>query len=465
MRRVSEPEWPVLHAILAQGQSEPTHRQLAELSGVSQRAVGNVISDFRAARLVEGGRPAKLGPGLGLCVGISLGAESLRGVVLDANGDCFCEVEDDLTPEQLLSSPRVLLKRMGQITARVLGAALDEPRLWGPTKRELRLLGVAAALPFPLDRSKRPVGRTLRDGGWRRKDPETGRALSLPQQMASALGEPFTVARCHALNDVSAAALAVSFRNGRAQAGNPSDDQWKVELVIRVGGSLGAATIVVAPHSEERLSFIDSRLIEGTNGLAGELGHLPIGRKLIEEINSKSHGDLAKMDFDGWQCSCGRSHHLEAFASGRAVVRRLQASGMSVPEDGRGRMSMLRAALEEPDELQVGAVTDIGRILGRALAGPILMLDPYRITITGSLATEPLVDGIGRERDLWANAIKDAVTVEQKGGSAGRFVGAQGAALAVIRRAVYRGFLDRRVVPTTIRFGDKDLTKLLARNR
>lgn len=85
-------------------------------------------------------------------------------------------------------------------------------------------------------------------------------------------------------------------------------------------------------------------------------------------------------------------------------------------------MSMLRAALEgEPDDVQIAAVTDVGRLIGRALAGPILMLDPYRITITGSLATSYLVDGVSRERDMWANAIKDSVKVEPREGRSGRF--------------------------------------------
>jgi predicted NBD/HSP70 family sugar kinase len=221
-------------------------------------------------------------------------------------------------------------------------------------------------------------------------------------------------------------------------------------------------TILLAPHNQRRLSFIDSLLVEGTNGLAGELGHLAIGRRLIEDINAASHDDLAPMSYDDWTCVCGAHHHLQAFASGAAVVKRLQASGYAIPRDDRGSASVLREFLEgNPDDLQIHAMRDAGRILGRALAGPILMLDPYSISVTGSLASEHLVDGIRRERDMWAHAIKDTVKVSHREGPLSEFIGVRGAALAVMRGAVYRRFFDRRsALPETFPFRSSDLRKL-----
>src|SRR6185312_209678 len=145
--------------------------------------------------------------------------------------------------------------------------------------------------------------------------------------------------------------------------------------------------------------------------------------------------------------------------SGEALVRRLQASDYAIPTDARGRASLLRALLDgDGDELQAHAVRDVGRILGRALAAPILMLDPHSITVTGSLATPYLVDGIGRERDTWANAIRDTVRIDFAGGERGAYAGVRGAALAVLRRVVYRDSLDRRRAGASpMRFGPEEL--------
>jgi len=463
--RTNVPRWPVMHAILAQGATSPTHEWLAEVARVDPRTVSNVIRQMRDQRLVLGGHPARLGPGLGLTLGMSVGAESLRGCLVDANGDLTHQMEDEPAPDQLEEPPDHLLRRLRSLAARVLTSAMEDETLRAtPGKKSLRLLGVAAAWPCPVDRDKLPAGKILRDGLWRQRESTNGNVISLPEHVANAFGGQFTLARCHALNDVNAGALSVAFDDSRAAARESENDRWRVAIVIRIGGGLGASTIIMAPHRRNRLSFIDSRLIEGANGLAGELGHLPIGRRLIEDLNKANpYKELAPISYDDWPCSCGRRHHLEAFASGAALVRRLQASGYEIPIVERTQHSMLRSSLgPDADEVHVYALRDIGRILGRAMAGPILMLDPYSITITGSLATEHLIEGIRRERDLWANAINDSVRLEQTGGLPGRFECARGAALAVIRRYVYREFLDAksRHLPQSINIGPADVEAL-----
>jgi predicted NBD/HSP70 family sugar kinase len=463
--RTNDPSWPVLQAILAQGAVLPTHDLLAETARVSERTVANVVSKLGAHRVVRGGHPAQLGPQLGLVLGISLGAESLRGALVDANGDLFCEDEDDPTRGQHELRPDVLFSRIREMAARVLEKGLADSRLHAPSNGVLSLLGVSVAWPIPLDRAKQPVGRILRDGGWRKLPGGEGPPPSLPQQTAAALGGVFTDDQCHAVNDASAAAIAVAFDESRRRARDPDDDRWRMALVLRIGGAIGAGTIILAPHARSRLSFIDSLLIEGANGLAGELGHLPIGRTLIEDLNNASPQDLADMDYDEWRCSCERTHHLDAFTSGAALVRRLKASGYAIRDDARADTSYLRAIMDgEPDEIQAHAVQDVGRILGRALAGPILMLDPHNVTLTGSLASEYLVEGIRRERDHWANAIKDSVAISYVDRDDGRFIAAKGAALAVIRRAVYRLYLDRRgQLPSVVRVDRAALERLRAR--
>ena len=449
MARTNAPRWPVMHAILAQGATSPSHERLAEVARVDPRTVSNVIKDMREQRVVLGGRPAQLGPGLGLALGLSVGAESLRGCLVDANGAIKHQLEDEPTPGQLAEPPQHLLHRLRSLAARVLVSAMEDETLWATSSdKSLRLIGVATAWPGPIDRGKRPLGKVLRDGLWRNREATTGDVQPLTERVARIFGRPFTPAQFHALKDVSAAALSVAFDESRESARERDDNRWRVALVIRVGGGLGAGTVILAPRCQRRLSFIDSRLVEGTNGLAGELGHLPIGRRLITDLNAANpHDELAPISYDEWSCSCGRKHHLEAFASGAALVRRLQASGYDIPMERRTQQSMLRSSLgAEADDIYVQALRDIGRILGRAMTGPILMLDPYSITFTGSLATEHLIEGVRRERDQWGNAIIDSVRLEQCGGLPGRFICARGAALAIIRRYVYREFMDGKAL-------------------
>lgn len=456
-----------MQALLAQGEIDPTHSRLEEVSFVPTRTISKVLKEARPAGLLVGGHPAHFGPGLGLVLGVSLGTESLRAALIDCNGMLHCMREAPRDPMQLAAAPRVLLSRIRSLVIEVLDAGLAHEDLRVPGEKSLHLLGLSVAWPLPVDRAKRVRGKALRDGTWRRRDPKTRKSKPLPEFLSESLAPPFLTERCHSLNDASAAALGVAFRKSRRRATESGkDNQWRVGLVIRMGGTLGAGTVLMAPHSPDRLSFIDSLLVEGTNGLGGALGHLPIGRRFIEDLNEACEvEDLAEIDYDRWKCSCGRRRHLDAFASGSAVVRRLKASGYDIPAEREGVANLLGEITgDEPDEGVVHALTDIGRILGRALTGPILMLDPYSITITGSLACEQVVEGMRRERDKWANAIDDKVQIGYLDENDAPYISVLGAGLAVIRRLVYRNYLDKRGKSLeTFKFGARDLSRLRKR--
>jgi predicted NBD/HSP70 family sugar kinase len=444
MGRVNSPAVPVLQTILAQGHRELSHRQLADVGGFSERSVSNVLRDLGPRGLMTGGHPAKLGPGLGLCLGISVGRESLRAALIDANGDVHKPVSRSPFRRQLEKSPKVILKRIKRIADDVLAQGLADPALWPSDQPGLNLLGVSVAWPSPLDRAGRPRGSALKDGAWFAPVRDTGQIPTLQERVAAALGPPFTPEHVYAVNDANAHALAVVFRGSRLRAGEQETDQWRVVLVVRVSGGLGAATMLSAPHTERRLSFIDSKLIAGTNGLAGELGHLPVDKQVIVERNRDCPAGLVKFKYERAECSCGEGrHHLEAFASADALMSRLEASGMAVPHGTRGETSLVRSIFSgEVPAIYEHARTDVGRILGRTLANPILMLDPYSITLTGSLASEELRKGVLLERGMWRSAIGDDVRVNFLSGEANVYAGVRGAALAMIRNFVYRQMGD-----------------------
>jgi glucokinase len=106
--------------------------------------------------------------------------------------------------------------------------------------------------------------------------------------------------------------------------------------------------------------LVDGRLLRGINHLAGEFGHLTVDT-------------IAR-------CSCGKVGHLEALAAGPALNARYLAAG--------GTASSFQAAIEgsAPDPVTRRVIWEGGRILGRAIAGPVLTLDADLVVLGGGVA-------------------------------------------------------------------------------
>lgn len=213
-------------------------------------------------------------------------------------------------------------------------------------------------------------------------------------------------------------------------------------MAIRLQGGIGAGTMKVAKHNPRdadngpsRLAFLDSSLIVGTAGFAGEIAHLPISDSIIDSINADRPDGLAPMNRS--DCSCGQPDHLEGVASARALMHRLIDSGYEL-DLGQANAPQVTALLEQPDVVVTRALHDIGRLIGRALASPILMLDPARITLTGYLARDTVVEGIVREQHSWSTSVSSSVKVQALSGGPLEPVELRGAALAMFRRRLYR---------------------------
>ena len=142
------------------------------------------------------------GPGAGLVVGVSVGAENVRAVIVDANGWEHHPYQSDHLPGQLAQEPSVVLGRIRTAVAEVLEKAFQEsPGLL--VEGELPLLGCAVAWPTPVDRERKPAGHALAHNGWRSLQP-------LDQRVEVALG--IEGSRTYALNDAHAAAIAIAHR-------------------------------------------------------------------------------------------------------------------------------------------------------------------------------------------------------------------------------------------------------------
>ena len=179
------------------------------------------------------------------------------------------------------------------------------------------------------------------------------RDVPLADDVEEALGLPTFLDR-----DTNVAALGeAAFGAGRGQP-----DFIYLTVSTGVGGSI----------------VTDGRLFHGPDGMAGELGHVPV-------------------DLDGPRCGCGGRGHLEAVASGRALAREARRSV------GAGTSPFLasRAEIVGVDELSArdvaagedardptcAALMDRARrAIATACVGYVNAFNPHRIIVGGSIA-------------------------------------------------------------------------------
>lgn len=107
--------------------------------------------------------------------------------------------------------------------------------------------------------------------------------------------------------------------------------------------------------------MVDGKLLRGTRGFAGELGHVPVRP-------------------DGPRCPCGGRGCLEQYAGEEAVLR---TAGL---EPGEDRVGLLAQHAADGDEDVRGALREAGEALGIALTGAVNLLDPEAVVLGGALA-------------------------------------------------------------------------------
>lgn len=159
--------------------------------------------------------------------------------------------------------------------------------------------------------------------------------------LRAAFGGPVLV-----VNDAEAGAMA----EHAARAGDGVRD------LVYVTVSTGVGAAVVA----------DGRVVHGSHGLAGEIGHMTVA--------------------DSGLCSCGGIGHVEAVASGTAIAFRAAREGLIV--DGARAPSALAVAraAEEGDPVARRILAEAGDALGRALAMTALCVDPEVICLGGGVS-------------------------------------------------------------------------------
>ncbi|WAL93625.1 ROK family transcriptional regulator [Streptomyces sp. Je 1-369] len=316
----------VMHAVATHG---PLSRAaVASRIGLTRAAVSTLVDELiRAGLLDELGpeRPGRVGrPGSALAVsalgpvgiGAEVGVDHLAVCAVDLRGAIRARVQRRSANRD--RSPAPVLKELAVLVSQVCARARQEG---------LSPAGLAVAVPGLVARDTRTVVRAP-NLGWH--DIDLSRHLS---------GElPLTVD-----NEANFGALAELWLGEESP-----EDFLHVSAEIGIGAAL----------------VVDGRLLRGTRGFAGELGHVPVRP-------------------DGPACPCGGRGCLEQYAGEGAVLR---AAGLDSGDPGGERGEVLAERAAAGDEAARRALGEAGTALGIALTGAVNLLDPRAVVLGGALS-------------------------------------------------------------------------------
>ncbi|MEU7965076.1 ROK family transcriptional regulator [Streptomyces sp. NPDC049097] len=313
----------VMHTVSAEG---PLSRAaVASRIGLTRAAVSTLVDELiRTGLLEELGpeRPGRVGrPGSALTVsgrgpagiGAEIGVDHLAVCAVDLRGAVRARAVRHGTNRG--RPPQPVLGELTALVGRVVAEA-EREGLWPA--------GLAVAVPGLVARDARTVVRAP-NLDWH--DLDLGPLL--PARL------PLTVD-----NEANFGSLAELWL-GEA---TPRD-------FLHVSAEIGIGGAVV----------VDGRLLRGTHGFAGELGHVPVRP-------------------DGPECACGGRGCLEQYAGEEAVLR---AAGLP---PGQDRVGLLAERAAQGDTEVRGALGEAGTALGIALTGAVNLLDPQAVVVGGALA-------------------------------------------------------------------------------
>lgn len=365
---------------LLETESTLSRAQLMRRTGLSRSTVSSLVSDLIDEGLVQEqeirretpagrrGRPPvmlRLTEPSGVVVGIDVGHRHIRVAIAGLDGGFLGEDEVRLEVDD---SSTAALNRVAEMVDALLAAG-------GLTREDVRAAGMG--IPGPVDRDGRMTSSIL--PRWRGVQPA--------QEVATRIGVMPQVD-----NDAHMGAL------GELSRGAARGRQFVIYLKASTG--LGAGIIV------------EGRLVRGTTGIAGEIGHVQV-------------------DEAGVVCRCGSRGCLETEVSAPQLVTLLQpAYDEPLNVD---RMLVLAA---QGDAGVVRVLADAGRRIGRTVADLCNALNPELIVVGGALgASSALRAGIRDSVDRHAQPNASTV-VEVVGGELGdraEITGAVAVALALVR--------------------------------
>lgn len=328
---------------LVHAEARPSSRgQITEALDVSRSKVSGEVSRLMELGLLaeeglaesDGGRRSTLlsiPRSAGLIAAIDLGATSIDVALTTLGGEIVARKGE---PADIKDGPKPILRRVKEM----LGELVEEQ---GTHPDEV--LGIGVGVPGPVEQAAGVLRSPPIMPGWDR--------FPIRSAFAGEYAAPVFVD-----NDVNVMALGEHWGG----VGRGVDNL----LFIKVGTGIGGGIIA------------DGRLYRGTQGCAGDIGHICV-------------------DPNGPVCTCGNLGCLEAMAGAPAIVLEAERRARE------GRSPVLAEILEEKGELtavDVGRAAGLGdyealqvvrrsgRLIGQVLATLVSVLNPSLIVIGGGVS-------------------------------------------------------------------------------
>ncbi len=316
--------------------------EMAEVLGVSRSKVslevgrlidlGLLMEDGLAES--DGGRRSSLlriPRSAGLIACVDLGATSTDVALATLGGEMLAHRGE---PSDLKDGPRVVLDRARELLAGLLLEGGSEPR---------DVLAVGVGVPGPVEQASGLLKSPPIMPGWD--------GFPIRSVFANEYATPVFVD-----NDVNVMALG----EHRGGVGKGVDNV----LFVKMGTGIGGAIIA------------DGRLYRGTQGCAGDIGHICA-------------------DPEGPVCPCGNRGCLEAMAGAPAIAAKAERCARSDASEVLRQMLEERGGLDARDVGAAAALGDhhaldiireSGRIVGGVLATLVSTLNPSLVIVGGGVA-------------------------------------------------------------------------------
>jgi glucokinase len=335
----------------------------------------------------DGGGDVVAGACPPLWLGVDVGGTNIKWGLVDDGGRVLLR---DHLPTYADQPPALAIHRVvSAIDARLA------TRNW----RRSDVQGIGLATPGTMDIPSGMILEPPNLPGWRH--------FPVRDALADASGLPVAFA-----NDANAAAFGEHW----AGSGGKLDSLLLLTLGTGVGGGV----------------LVHGRTLDGTHSYGGECGHI-----------------IIDPDPNARMCGCGRTGHLEAYASATALVKRCEEALASGRSSSLGRTTLDPAGLSAlaigqaaaaGDGLARELVLDTALYLGIGLASLIHVLDPAIVLLGGAMDFGGESSPLGREflekirREVGLRVFPDlagktTIRFASLGGDAG-FIGAAGIARA-----------------------------------
>lgn len=259
-------------------------------------------------------------------VGMELGTKNIRCIFLDKDWKICLRRE---IPAFIDQGPDAVIRRMANLVKEMAGEL-------GCGSQDILSIGVG--VPGPLNAKTGMLYSPPTLIGWER--------VPLGPRLSMITGVPVFVENDAKLTGWAEYTLG-SGRGCRSMVG------------FTLGSGIGGAII------------LDGKLYAGKDGMAGEIGHIPITRK-------------------GRRCVCGSHGCAEAYVSPKAIVSRFRnkmSKGWKSSLSGRGEISYqdIFQAANEGDNLSMMVVEHAGKCLGVLAAVIVNFINPERIVVSGHI--------------------------------------------------------------------------------